>query len=121
MPAGTNDHRFDVTSDSHLEEILKIAFVRHKKTKGWRIDGKRLLLSWFNDGEKWNTFLTPLDDTAAVSPVIEWLKAQDYGPEPDVDGSILKGFRVYNESWGYIGDDHYAFVAIEPEWIVYGK
>jgi hypothetical protein len=121
MPAGTHDHRFDITSDSNLEAILQIAFARHKTAKGWRIDGKRLLLSWSNDGDRWNSFLTPTDASTAVAPITAWLKSQKYGTVPPCDGSVVEGFRVYNENWGHIGDDHYAFVAIEPELIIYGK
>lgn len=121
-----NDFRFDITSDRNLEDILKIAFSRNSKAAGWRVEGKRLILSWHNETDyknpgRWNAFITPMTAESVFSTVIEWLKAQDFGPEPDTDGHNKKGFRVYNESWGRVGNDPYAFVAIEPEWITYDK
>lgn len=121
-----NDFRFDITTDRNLEDLLKIAFSRHSKASGWRVENGRLILSWhnetaYNKPAKWNAFMTPLDPAGVAPMVLEWLKGQDFGKEPDTDGHNKKGFRVYNESWGRIGNDPYAFVAIEPEWITYGK
>lgn len=118
----TNDFHFDITSDRNLIDILKIAFSRHSTAAGWRVENGKLILSWYNDKpDKWNAFITPLGPVEVEPMVIAWLKAQKYETEPDTDGHNGKGFHVYNESWERIGDDHYAFVAIEPEWITYGK
>jgi len=59
--------------------------------------------------------------TSLESMIKDWLADQDYGESPDTDGSVSKGWRVYNESWGHIGDNWRAFVAIEPAWLEYGK
>jgi hypothetical protein len=121
-----HDFRFDITSDRNLEGILKIAFSRNSKATGWFAQDGRLILSWhnetaYNKPNKWNAFMTPLDADGVTPMVIAWLKEQDFGNEPDTDGHNGKGFRVYNESWGYIDSDPYAFVAIEPQWITYDK
>lgn len=121
-----HDFRFDITSDRNLEKILDIAFSRHAKASGWRSEDNRLILSWYNENNykqpaKWNAFMAPLDPEGVAPMALEWLKGQEYGNEPDTDGHNNKGFRVYNESWGYINSDPYAFVAIEPAWITYGK
>lgn len=121
-----NDFRFDITSDQNLEDILKIAFSRQSKAEVWRVDGKRLIIGWYNENtyhrdSPWNAFMSPMKSEELVPMVISWLKSQDYGREPDTDGSNRKGFHVYNEAWGHIGGDPYAFIAIEPEWITYGK
>jgi hypothetical protein len=61
-------------------------------------------------------------DSGTILPMIKgWLAEQDYGPEPDHDGSNGKGWRLYNESWGHIGNEWEAFVAILPAWAMYGK
>jgi hypothetical protein len=49
------------------------------------------------------------------------LGGSDYGEEPDHDGDNHKGWRVYNESWGHVGDCWRARLAIHPEWALYGK
>lgn len=121
-----NEFRFDITSDRNLEDILKIAFSRHSKAAGWRVEGRRLILSWHNEQDyknpgKWNAFLAPMEAKEIESTIIAWLKTQDFGHEPDTDGHNRKGFRVYNETYGYVDKDAYAFVAIEPQWITYDK
>lgn len=58
----------------------------------------------------------------AVWPFIEaWLKEADYGSQPDTDGHNSKGWRIFNEGWGHVCGMWQAFVAIEPEWLTYGK
>lgn len=116
------DFRFEIASDRKLKEILELAFSHHSTADGWKEENGAFVLSWYNkENGGWNAFpgsLTP----AEVEPlVISWLKNQDYGYEPDIDGSNRKGFLVYNESYGRINNDPYAFVAIKPEWISYHK
>ena len=53
--------------------------------------------------------------------VWEWLQNADYPDEPDHDGSNSRGFRIYNEAWGHVDSDSYAFIAIEPAWAWHGK
>lgn len=62
-----------------------------------------------------------LDAEGASYLANNWLETAEYGPEPDTDGHCNKGWRVYNEAWGHVDDDPYAFLAIEPAWIEYGK
>lgn len=136
--SGDNFH-FDITG-APLDKSLGIAFGEWNTAVGWaEVDcgeravgregiwganqsARRLILFWHKDESGLMIpFPAPLD-VAAVKPFIEaWLKAADYGPQPDQDGSNGKGWRVYNETWTHVADSHYAFVAIEPVWIMYGK
>jgi hypothetical protein len=53
-----------------------------------------------------------------------WLSNQPnekYTEKLDHDGSNGKGFLVYNEYWGHIGESHYAFLGVKPVWAWYGK
>lgn len=51
-----------------------------------------------------------------------WLSEQVYPPEPDLDGSCSKGFRIYNERYGRVGGcGDYSFIAIQPEWAEHHK
>jgi hypothetical protein len=61
---------------------------------------------------------------AATDLAWEWLQAQPndkYQDQCDHDGSNGKGFKVYNEYWGHIGDSHYSVLAVLPVWAWYGK
>lgn len=44
-------------------------------------------------------------------------------PPTGEDGDIAtsKGWRIFNDQWGRVGDTWYAFVAIQPAWMLYGK
>ncbi len=65
-----------------------------------------------------------MDCKAATEMVWSWLQEQPkekYRAELDHDGSNGRGFRIYNEYWGHIGDSHYAILAVLPVWAWYGK
>lgn len=53
--------------------------------------------------------------------VEKWLKEAKYENEPDHDGCNERGWRVFNDAWGRVGDEHGAFVEIQPVWLMYGK
>lgn len=44
-----------------------------------------------------------------------------HGEDLDHDGSNVEGWRIYNETWGHVGDHHYAIVAVQPAYIWMGK
>lgn len=51
----------------------------------------------------------------------DWLAAAKYPEQPDIDGSIDKGWRVFNEEWTHVDDQWGALCAIQPVWAMYGK
>jgi hypothetical protein len=80
----------------------------------------RLIFYWIED----KTALElpfPMDVDDAINFAWGWLQKQDYGEEPDHDGSDGKGFAVYNEAWGHVGNSHAAICAVSPQWSWYGK
>lgn len=83
----------------------------------------RMVLFWSDfDGKNYMQRLpAPMTATETVPFVKAWLGSANYGHEPDHDGDNTKGWRVYNESWGHIGQWHSAFAAIEPVWLMHGK
>jgi hypothetical protein len=133
---------FDITG-APLELSLQVAFSDHKTAVGWAdwprhellphgsVVSPRLVLFWTHPtslGELWhggkieyNKFPTALPYDDCVTMVKRWLGTVEYGEQPDHDGDNGKGWRVYNEAWTHVGDRWEAFVAIEPEWIWYGK
>ena len=80
-----------------------------------------LVLYWHSSDEA----VTPLPYDMKVDQAIEfawgWLLQANYPEEPDIDGSAGKGFRLYNEDWGHVLGNPYAFLGIQPEWALYGK
>lgn len=63
----------------------------------------------------------PLDLDDAIKFVEGWLKNADYKDEPDHDGDNGKGWRVFNEQWGYVAGHNYAILGVQPVWAMYGK
>jgi hypothetical protein len=111
-----------------LVSVMQIMLGQHRRATHFRVEereGKpaRLILFW-TDSKTAEPFPYPLDtpETAADS-ILSWLQDIEY-PENDFNDSDIteeKGFRAYNEAWGHVANDPYAFLAIEPRWCWYGK
>lgn len=120
-----DNFHFDMTGVP-LEKALDIAFGQYSKAVGYRVENDpcRLILYWVAraNGDDVIPFPAPMDAEASVMFVKAWLKhTAKYGSQPDHDGDNKRGCRVYNETWGNVGRDYRAFVAIEPVWLMYGK
>lgn len=123
---------FDITG-APLRVALAVPFETpvfgHSKVHAWSVDedGKRMVLYWTANGEDTGDksvypLPVPMELDQVASFVESWLATVDYGPAPDTDGSVAKSSRVYSQRWGRIeGHGWGSFVAIEPEWLVYGK
>lgn len=127
-----DNFHIDITSGSkeHFDMAMNIAFSNCPGKKAYRYsidDQYGLVLYWATDSisdsglNKSHPLPYPMAVEEAINFVWGWLKSAPYGEEPDHDGSNKKGWRVYNESWGHAGGSHYGFVAIQPEWLMYGK
>lgn len=116
---------FDITGVP-LEVALAVPFsdsaLGHSLIRGWSfaVNGD-LILHWHCDNLKSNPLPAPMDLKQTVSFVENWLKTADYGPEPDTDGSTGKSARVYCAQWNTNGYDSSAYIAVSPEWLIYGK
>ena len=104
----------------------KDAYIRRgmnpQPTELFETQHSRLIFFWHNPD--WKTaqelpFKMDIDD--AINFAWGWLSKQDYGEEPDHDGSSGKGFAVYNETWGHVGGSFYGICAVSPQWSWYGK
>lgn len=124
---------FDITG-APLRVALAVPFETrvfgHSKVEAWSVDreGRRLVLHWTSSrsesdsGESIHPLPAPMELEQVVGFVEAWLGTVDYGKAPSTDGSTGKGSRVYSERWGQIqGYGWSSFVAIEPEWLIYGK
>lgn len=116
--------RFDMTAVL-MKPALQIAFACSPSGKAthYKVYDNKLVFAWNeNAGKDFIPFLIPLTAETAVDIVKEWLNNDAvYVSEPDHDGSNSRSYRIWNEAWGLIDHNHYAFVAIEPCWAMHGK
>ena len=124
-----DNHRIDITweGEDRFRLILGLLVQKHggrRKDKFFThyIDDPDygLILMWTNRDNAVK-FDKPKGRAELVDFAWQWLQDQDYGPQPDHDGSNGKGWRIFNESWGHVNNDWAAFCAIQPVWAMYGK
>ncbi len=81
---------------------------------------------WSDEGAA-QPFPYPLHWEQAADMAWEWLQRMDaktfneYEAAPDFDGSTERGWRVYCDFWGHVGELRYAIAAVKPAWAWYGK
>ena len=116
-----DNFRIDITSEGDLTPAMRIAFGKYRKAKGYSISPEKGLIFYWAEHERAAMLPFELDAEAAADFARRWLAEQNYGTEPDHDGDNGKGWRLYNEAWGHIGNEWQAFVAVKPAWAMYGK
>jgi hypothetical protein len=118
----SDSFRFDLHC-TPIGPSLDIAFHSNKKATHYRKDPDQLVLAWTDPkDEEYKEFPLPLTREEAENFIKRWLTEEaEYGPEEDTDGHCSKSWYIYNEAWGHVDDKWQCFVAIEPEWAVYGK
>jgi hypothetical protein len=103
-----------------FELAMKIA-VAHRTTVGYRLIDNTLILYWAMS-DKAAPLPYEMGAVETTNFVWGWLeKNAPLGRQPDHDGDNGKGFRIYNESWGHVGGEYQAFIAITLIWAMYGK
>lgn len=115
-----------------LASTLKLAFLQegaNTLAKAWRfIPDKGLVLLWSNR-EGATPFPVPMGAEEVATMAMRWLETEDakemacvdWDRDEDHDGCNERGWRVYCENWGHVGDEHYAICAIRPVFLWYGK
>lgn len=132
----SNSIRFDIISSRGLAHALALAFhnapsgeATHYKVEsieGVDVRDVPLLILGWGDRPINGGFMLPyrlrMGNNSAVEFVTHWLEDVNYPREEiDFDGSTGKGWRVYNENNGRIGQYTYSFCAVEPVLMYYGK
>ena len=128
-----SNSQVDVTCDKKevFDMALAIAFINAPghKAYGFCVDKKiGLILYWF-EADKAEPLPYAMDINQAKSFVWGWLeslKDEDFSEYTFDHMSNLKldkkrGFRIFNEDWGHVNGQSYAFVAILPTYTLYGK
>lgn len=95
---------------------------------------KTLVFFWYDPGEFKYGEVKPIQDTrdpeTVTDIVMEWLDSvfdSQEGLPPKMlefrnyDGTVAKGWKVFTEQWGHVGECFYAPFAVQPSWAYYGK
>lgn len=121
---------FEVVVEARSQEALLLALqlvrLGNSAFVAWREAGgsdaaKALELYWAkppSPAPEVQMFMAPLDAAGVLSNVLQWLQtAVPPGVEPDIDGSVSKGFRLTarQSGWSYVA------CRIEPVWALHGK
>ena len=119
--------------------------VSHYRT-GKDVNGTPYLILMWHEGDgsgRGMPLLAPMDSAEAIADqIFAWLKGQEYGQQPDHDGSNSKGFvlttsapctsrkpnqyhqpdKVWSSYWACDYDrTFYDFCVVQPAWIEYHK
>lgn len=121
-----DNFKVNIYADGEATLRIALALFGHRKTIGWCVrtvnKRPRLILFWDGtDNSAMTSLPAPLGTNGTADLVLNWLQHADYGPEPDHDGSNGRGFHIWCDDWGRVEEMWQAFVAIEPEWAMYGK
>lgn len=118
-----------------LRSALELAFMQEgwddmpARAEGWRVDpGKGLIFFW-HAGEGAKKFRRARTAKQVVGLVAKWLESDQarnipcngWDADIDHDGSNERGWRVYVEDWGHIGEETYAICAVRPSFNWLGK
>lgn len=127
----SDNFKIDIAWEGDLRKAMEIAFSRYSNVKAYKIDPKKgLMFFWFYEepkygetGNRSGSIALPfkMDAAGAADFATRWLAEQDYGREPDHDGSNAKGWRIYNDEWSRVDGYAYSICAIKPCWMEYGK
>lgn len=117
-----DNFKFDMTSQGAeaLKKALCLFNPPSRKVIGYSTDGKKLVLYW-RESKNSTNLPFPMTLEQAADFASGWLDHADYGEEPDIDGTVRAGWRLYCEHWGIVDNDFAAFAAIQPAWALYGK
>lgn len=98
-----------------------LIFLGWRTVTHYRTFGETLVLMWAADKNCVGVQAMGLADWKNVEGltkmVAAWVLTQDYGPEPDIAGSCIKGYHITTPPY----DNPYDVCHITPCWIEYHK
>lgn len=104
-------------------KIADVALIAHHTTHTVEIPKGTDTLIFLSQDERDAIKLPyPMDGEQMFEFARGWLKqGATWTREPDHDGDNGRGFRVFAEDWGHVAGHHYALLAVQPVWALYGK
>lgn len=119
-----------------LKSTLDLAVRHHRYNNeyrgpaAWLYDEKHgLVLLWHESEKGAQKFPSEPTLDALTDMAWEWLKSDDakkvpcidWDTDADHDGHNTKGWRVYCENWGHVGEYRYTMFAVKPAFMWHGK
>jgi hypothetical protein len=120
----SDNFKIDIAWKGPLLKAMEIAFSNWPGAKSYIIDPKKGLIFCWTDTDSAHAlvqFPFKMDAKGAADFAERWLAEQEYGREPDHDGSNGKGWRIYNDQWSRVDGYTYSICAVQPCWMMYGK
>ena len=122
------------SSKEMLLAALQLAFMQvgsGDMCKGFKVDNEKgLILYWGGRCDGVVELPCRMGATEVCEMVWKWLNSEDskqvklssvWDIDQDHDGSNSKGWRVYCEDWGHVGNDRTTLCAITPAYMWHGK
>ena len=118
--------------DEPMLKIFDFLSLSSEKVVGYEItktekEGQRFAMYWTEPNHKSKDYV-PLPYEMKIQDMVilvsGWLqKKAEYGRQPDIDGSVKKGWRIVNHHAELGGmSDHWQVAAfVQPEWIEFHK
>lgn len=119
--ASADVFEFKMSGNKALEKMLDVATSHTTEITVWKEKDGLLIFGKgksFEDG--WIPFLSSPTNDELSRLIIEWLKKQEYGMEPDIDGHCSKGWQISNQV-GFNYWDYKSVFSVAPCWIEYHK
>lgn len=115
-----------------LQLAMKQEWGNNLTIAGWSFDiNKGMILHRFTKDNRNNLipFPNPLTAEQLLPIVISFLNSDkaksiecdNWDADLEHDGHNSKGWRIYTEDWGRIGDDWTSYIAIKPAYMWHGK
>ncbi len=132
-PMSMDNFKVDVTARGSdvLSHTIELALCGHFHAASFTEvtvgDHKMLVLHWYyREGSGQTKFPYPFKLEQLLPFITGWLENQDYGSEPDLDGSCSKGWSLFtnipyeqrktiNQAWDCV------LFAVRPEWAEHHK
>ena len=130
-----SDSRLYFDAEGHLPDDLRALFDLGFRPAPWgkalswstrkvideAIRNRLSLIFHWHNAEGASPFPVPVDSATAAWMATCWLadrRSEDFGPAPQTDGSVERGFRVWTHT--RTASD-YGIVAVQPHWIIIPK
>lgn len=107
--------QFELDQINFVLKSLDELSLNEKLIEGYSIGKDNTLTLYKSDFKALNKFLSPCCLNDLSNMVKDWLERIVYPPEPDVDGSLKKGFSVSGSNW------YGEVIQIKPQWVIYHK
>lgn len=122
--------RVNGEGQERLIDTLKLVF-NNSHAKSWSISSEHgFIFHWVDDVPGVSPLPVPLSSSECASMATKWLKAQfvertvmlePWCEDFKHDGHNTKGWLVYVNDWGHIGNSRYVICGIKPAYIWHGK